>query len=49
MKKKIISKIILNVDYNNLKMNDVMTFSEDKAEQTEAQEIINSGIGKEIK
>jgi hypothetical protein len=49
MKKRIINKIVLNVDYLNLKMNDIMVFSEDKKEQIEALEIVNSGIGKEIK
>jgi len=46
--KKQINQIILNVDYpeKNAKLGDVLTFAEDKTEQVEAFDIVNSGIGR---
>ena len=46
---KTITQILLNVDYpeRNAKLGDVLTFLEDdKVEQEEARDIVNSGIGR---
>jgi hypothetical protein len=43
---KIIKKVILNVDYKQRKKCEIITFSNNRIEQREAFQIINSGIGK---
>ena len=46
MKKQLIDKLLLNVDYKEFKINEVITFDETKESQREAVELLNSGIAR---
>lgn len=45
MKKKIINKIKLNVNYQQYTIGEIITFADSREEQVEAWELYNSGIG----
>lgn len=45
MKKKIINKIKLNVNYQQYTIGEIITFADSQEEQREARDLYNSGIG----